>query len=494
MKNLFKGIVLVLSMGVIISLSGCVAPVVQAPVEAPTVIATAVPLEEIPQTVLELIREDTSTYFTLDQLKAMPTVEGLGGIMSSTGKITAPVPYKGILLSDLLNTVGGMTEEHSVEIVAEDGYSITYSPSQIDNGEYITYDVSSGDEMEKIGSLQTILAFERDGEPLNPDMDGTLRLVIIGESPLQVVDGHWSIKYVNKVILKEAIEDWVVDFVGAIDEPMDRATFESGAADDCHKRVWVDGDGKEWEGIPLYYLLGRVDDEVKHGDDAYRDDLAKAGYTIDIVSADGYTVTLDSYTVMRDDDIIVAYLVDGEPLSGEDFPLRLVGPDLTKKQMVGGIVKVQINFEGAEAPVQEATAEATEEPAAEEPVSEEPAIVGPEDASFVIKGLKDGEKTLSMQDLLAMSVVNLNITHPKGDQIDVTGVLMKEILGAIEIPDGATTVSLIASDGYSSEVPIAEVMACETCLVGWDEKILRTYMPGFESSSWVKDLAIIEIK
>lgn len=491
MKFLFKGFVFVLLTGVIISLGGCVAPAVQAPVEVPTVVATSVTLEEVPQTVLELVKDDTSTYFTLDQLKAMPAVEGLGGIMSSTGKITAPAPYKGVLLSDLLDTVGGMTEEHSVEILAEDGYSITFSPGQINNGEYITYDVSSGDEMEKIGTLQTILAYERDGQPLNPDMEGTLRLVIIGESPLQVVDGHWSIKYVNKVILKRAIEDWVVDFVGAIDEPMDRATFESGAADDCHKRVWVDGDGKEWEGIPLYYLIGRVDDEVKHGDDAYRDDLAKAGYTIDLVSADGYTVTLDSYTVMRDDDIILAYLVDGEPLSGDDFPLRLVGPDLTKKQMVGGIVKVQLNFEAADEKV---TEEAAEESATEAPVSEEPAIVGPQNASFVIKGLADGEKALTMQDLLAMAVVNLNITHPKGDQIDVTGVLMKDLLGVLTIPEGATTVSLIASDGYSSEVPLAEVMACETCLVGWDDKILRTYMPGFESSSWVKDLAVIEIK
>lgn len=488
MKLLYKGFVLFL--GVIIGLSGCVAPAVQAPTEAPTAVVPTVSLEEIPQAVLELVKDDTSIHFTLDQLKAMPAVEGLGGIMSSTGKITAPALYKGVLVSDLLDTVGGLTQDHSVEIIAEDGYSITYSPGQIDNGEYITYDVSSGDEMEKIGSLQTILAYEREGKPLNPEMDGTLRLVIIGESPLQVVDGHWSIKFVNKVILKEAIEDWVVDFVGAIDEPMDRATFESGAADDCHKRTWVDAEGKEWDGIPLYYLIGRVDDEVKHGDDAFRDDLAKAGYTIDVTSADGYTVTLDSYTVMRNDDIILAYLVDGEPLSGEDFPLRLVGNALTKKQMVGGIVKVQINFKVAETP----TEKATEEPAAKEPVGEKPAIVGPENASFVIKGLADGEKTITMQDLLGMAVVNLNITHPKGDQIDVTGVLMKDLLGKITLPKGSTTVSLIASDGYSAEVPLADLMACETCLVGWDEKIIRTYMPGFESNTWVKDLAVIEIK
>ncbi len=495
MKHLFKNLVFVLLLGVMLGLAGCGTPVVEAPVEEPVDVpveapATEEPVAEIPVTVLELVNGDTSIFFTMDQLRAMPAVEGLAGIMSSTGKITAPAMHKGVLLSTLLEEVGGITADHSVEVVAEDGYSITYSPAQVLDGNYITYDVSSGDEMETIGTLQTVLAYDREGEPLNPDQDGQLRLVMIGESPLQVVDGHWSIKFVNKVVLKEAVEDWVVDFVGAIDEPMDRATFESGAADDCHKRTWVDEDGHEWEGIPLYYLVGRVDDEVKHGDDAFRDDLAKAGYTIDLVAADGYTVTLDSYTVMRNDEIIVAYLVDGEPLSEDNFPLRLVGPELTKKQMIGGIVKVQLNFEVAEEP----TEEPTEEPVAEQPVGETPAVMGPEDASVLIKGLVDAEKTLTMQDLLAMPVVNLNVTHPKGDQIDVTGVLMKDVLALVSIPSDATTIALIASDGYSSEVPLADVLTCETCLLGWDEEMVRTYMPGFESSAWVKDLAEIVIK
>lgn len=158
--------------------------------------------------------------------------------------------------------------------------------------------------------------------------------------------------------------------------------------------------------------------------------------------------------------------------------------------MIGGIVKVQLNFEVAEEP----TEEPTEEPVAEQPVGETPAVMGPEDASVLIKGLVDAEKTLTMQDLLAMPVVNLNVTHPKGDQIDVTGVLMKDVLALVSIPSDATTIALIASDGYSSEVPLADVLTCETCLLGWDEEMVRTYMPGFESSAWVKDLAEIVIK
>jgi len=157
--------------------------------------------------VLELIKDDTVIALTMEELKALPSVEGLGGIMSSTGKITPPENYKGVLVTTLLEQLGGLSEDRSVEVIAEDGYSITFSPAQILEGNYITYDVSSGDEIETIGKLQTIIAYERNGEPLDADSEGQLRLVVIGESPLQVVDGHWSVKWVKQIKLKEAVED-----------------------------------------------------------------------------------------------------------------------------------------------------------------------------------------------------------------------------------------------------------------------------------------------
>lgn len=484
MKHAPKFFILFLLLGVVVSLTGCSAPVQEVPVEAPIETETE---PVILETVLELVKDGQSLYFTMDQLKALPSVEGLGGIMSSTGKITAPAIYKGILISTLLESVGGFTEDRSAEVIAEDGYSITFSPNQVLNGDYITYDVANGDEIDTIGSLQTIIAYEREGEPLNEESEGQLRLVVIGESPLQVVDGHWSVKFVNKINLKSAVEDWVVDFIGAINEPMDRATFESGAADDCHQYTWTDDDGHVWEGIPLFYLIGRVDDENKHGDNAYLDDLAKSGaYTVDITSADGYTVTLDSLRTMRNDNIIVAYLVDGNPLTGEDFPLRLVGSELTKKEMVGGIVSVVMNFIEV--------VEETEVSETEVPTSEAPAVVGPANASLLVKGLVESEKTLTMADLTAMDVLNISVEHPKKGAIDVTGVRLIDILALLSIKPEATTVSLIATDGFSANIPLADILACDNCLAGWDEEFLRTYMPGFDSNNWVKDLAVIELK
>jgi len=466
----------------------------QPAVQAPPTVETQAPANEaeIPVTVLELVHGDQVVYLTMDQLKALPAVEGLSGMMSSTGKITAPTMYKGVLVEELLKAVGGVGPTNSVEVVASDGYSITYSPNQLANGEYMTYDVANGDEMERIGKLQTVIAYEREGKPLDVDAEGALRLVVIGESNLQVVDGHWLVKEVNKIVLKEAVEDWVVDFVGAIEAPMDRATFESGAAQDCHLYKWTDADGNEYAGIPLYYLLGRVDDEVKHGDDAYRDDLAKAGYMVDVTANDGFTVTFDSFTTMRNDKMIVAYLMNGKPLEGDAFPLKLVGEELSKKEMIGGIAKVVIRFEKDEAA--EPPAEKPSE-AAEAPASEAPAVEGPADATITLTGLVDAEKTIDMKSLITLfGVMNTKIEHPKKGEIDVTGITMSELLKAVTIKPEAATVMFESKDGYTSELPLADLQKCEKCMLGWTAEMLLAYMPGFETSFWAKDLVKIEFK
>jgi len=457
--------------------------IIAAACSAGTQTPTQAPIAVQAEPVLELVKDDQVVSLTMDELKALPAVEGLGGIMSSTGAITAPTKYKGVLVSTLLDKVGGLTEDKSVEIVAEDGYSMTFSPAQILDGDYITYDAATGDEIEPLGKLQTIIAYENEGQPLDEKSEGKLRLVIISDSPLQVVDGHWSVKWVKQIKLKEAVKEWTLELDGAISETMDRSTFESGAAEGCHGLSWKDEEGHEWTGIPLYYLLGRIDDDVKHGDDAYRDDLAKAGYTVDIVSGDGYTVTLDSLTTMRNDNIIVAYLEDGQPISDDNFPLRLVGSDLTKKQMVGGIAKIMINFAPASTPT-----------TAETPTAEAQAVVGPADAKVTLTGLVEAEKTLTMNDLVAMGPVVTTVEHPKKGSMEVTGIPFSKILASVSIKPEAKTVTFVASDGFSVDVPLADLQACESCLLGWDEEMLRTYMPGFESSFWAKDLTTIEFK
>ncbi len=83
-------------------------------------------------------------------------------------------------------------------------------------------------------------------------------------------------KWVSKLRLKDIEQEWVLDLKGKIIEEMDRATFESRRCRLRHGRDWTDADGGRWTGIPLYLMVGRVDDEVAHEGSAYNRELAQA--------------------------------------------------------------------------------------------------------------------------------------------------------------------------------------------------------------------------
>jgi len=112
---------------------------------------------------------------------------------------------------------------------------------------------------------------KREGQALSFESESPLRLVMISETPSQVVDEYMSVKGITQLKLKyfdiiRERDGWTVDLIGAVSEPMSIATFESGAAPGCHMASWTDDKGHVWSGIPLYYLIGRVDDDKKHGE------------------------------------------------------------------------------------------------------------------------------------------------------------------------------------------------------------------------------------
>jgi len=228
-----------------------------------------------------------------------------------------------------------------VTVTAEDGYAMTLSFEQAINGDFITYDPSTGSEITGVGPLQPIIAFEVNGEPLGEDQ-GPLRLEVVGAERNQVVDGHWTVKWVAGVEIKAMGAEWTLDLQGLTSEAMDRGTFESGA--NCHEAQWTDAEGRVWTGIPVWLLAGRLDGGPSHGDDSYDDALAEAGYTIEVIAADGYSITLDSTLFHRNDAIIVANAVDGAALAEDDFPLRLVGEGLSSGEMVSQVVSLVGHF------------------------------------------------------------------------------------------------------------------------------------------------------
>lgn len=142
--------------------------------------------------------------------------------------------------------------------------------------------------------------------------------------------------------------DWSFVLDGAKTMTVSKTYFEQGLA--CGHRVfWTDGYGNEWGGMPLWYLVGLVDDDPDAGPyhDNFNDDLAAQHYEVKVISSDGWSAVFDSAAIARNSSYIVANTLNGSalPYGGEkpSWPLHLKGPAVLGGQQVGGIVRIELN-------------------------------------------------------------------------------------------------------------------------------------------------------
>lgn len=440
----------------------------------------------VERVVLEVVGFEETKSLTMTELQGMTPTEGWGGTVSSAGVISPPQQLKGVSLLSLADLVGGLEPGMGVSIVAKDGYSMTMSYEQIFNGDFITYDPGTGLENTVEGPLQVIVAYERDGNPISAEDDGPLRMFIVSPKNDNIIDGHWSVKWVTQIRLKPMSEEWSLYMEGAITEEMDRNSFESCSAPGCHQASWEDEDGNVWNGVPLYYLAGRVDDGVIHEDRAYNDAFAKAGYILELFAEDGYNVSIASEQSDFNRDILVASTVNGETLEDKYFPLRLVGNELEKSEMVGALTQIIIVPEvGVEMPSGDVSEEG----------EEEAELVLPEGAVLMITGKVVNTLTLKMANLEAMNVVEIQAEHPKKGEQTYRGVRLNDLLNFANIETNATTLLLTSSDGYQVSVALADVQNCLDCMLAFDEEgILNLVMVGMESNYWVKGVQFLQVK
>jgi DMSO/TMAO reductase YedYZ molybdopterin-dependent catalytic subunit len=291
---------------------------------------------------LQVITPSGTQSFTLKDVKKMAAVEAYGGIKNSAGNITPPSKYKGVTLAELLKSAGGVPDGAGVTFTAKDGYEMTMSADQVKNGKFVAYDVSTGDEITIQDPLQLVLAYDVDGKATNPETDGTFRVAILSAKGNQVTDGHWWVKWVTKVEVKPAVAGWSLAVNGALQEKVDRGSFDSCSAPKCHGVTWKDSAGVTWSGVPLYYLVGRSDDQQKHDNGAFNSALAAEGYQIEVVGADGYKATFDSSKIALSKEYFLANKMDGKELTGKDAPLRLVGSAVDGKSSVGGVTEIHL--------------------------------------------------------------------------------------------------------------------------------------------------------
>jgi DMSO/TMAO reductase YedYZ molybdopterin-dependent catalytic subunit len=143
------------------------------------------------------------------QLKAKSAVSGYWGAHKDN---TSVHRYTGVPLSDLLAEVGGLPAGKGLRITASDGFTCDYEAKRLASmidGAYQMWDcngtlVTLADDIETTGSVQMVVAYAMDGQPLPTKGEGAgpLRVVLIQNNQSMLTEGKYSPYLVKSIAVR----------------------------------------------------------------------------------------------------------------------------------------------------------------------------------------------------------------------------------------------------------------------------------------------------
>ena len=277
---------------------------------------------------------------------------------------------RGTAISDLCDLVGGMQEGDELRMTSTDGYVVELMYENIYTPK------------EKQGTA--ILAWETKKEGFVPEYTGGPALFFLSPDHVfgnqdmkECTDpGYWryywcagtsypsvaglAVRNVEKLeIYPRKQADWALNLSGYLTTSIPKKEFEQGLA--CGERAhghaitYTDDDGHVWRGMPLYMLVGFVDDACQHDENlvdnmAYNVTLAKNdAYTVILANADGDTVSFTSREIMRNRDYLVVNQADNHTFSVDSgiWPLALRGKAVPKEKAIDGITTLTLVYDAA---------------------------------------------------------------------------------------------------------------------------------------------------
>ena len=290
---------------------------------------------------------------------------------------------RGTALSDLCDLVGGMQEGDELRMTATDGYVVELMYENIYTPK------------EKQGTA--ILAWETKKEGMVPDYTGGPSLFFLAPDHIfgsqdmkECMDpGYWryywcsgtaypaasglAVRNVEKLeIYPRTQADWTLNLSGYLTSSISKKEFEQGLA--CGKRAhghsvtYTDDDGHVWCGMPLYMLVGWVDDACQHDENlvdnkAYNTTLAETdAYTVILGNARGEEVTFSASEIMKSRDYLVVNQADNHTfgIDGDIWPLALRGEAVPAEKAIDGLTTLTLVY--ADAPAGSTAPDATPAP------------------------------------------------------------------------------------------------------------------------------------
>jgi len=112
-----------------------------------------------------------------------------------------------------------------------------------------------------------------------------------------------------------------------------------------------------------------------------------------------------------------------------------------------------------------------------------------------ITGNVDNEMAWIEEEVRSMDTVEAQRESNEGEMSTHTGVPIKTLLEEAGVPDGAAAVTSVAGDEYTAEADLAEVMACDDCIVSFrNQGGFSIVMPGYSGKLQVKGVVEIQVK
>jgi tungstate transport system substrate-binding protein len=129
------------------------------------------------------------------------------------------------------------------------------------------------------------------------------------------------------------------------------------------------------------------------------------------------------------------------------------------------------------------------------PWREAHAAEGPADVALKITGKVDKEMGWTEEEVRAMDTIEAESTNKQGETSTYTGVPITKLLEVAGVQSDGSTLVYIADDGFTAEVPLADVQACADCIVSFrNQGGFSIVMPGFPSNVQVKGVIEIQAK
>jgi DMSO/TMAO reductase YedYZ molybdopterin-dependent catalytic subunit len=254
--------------------------------------------------------------------------------------------------------------------------------------------------------------------------------------------------------------DWTLGVSGAVSSPLSLSYADlAGMAQTDLKDVFMDKSLGEdttgdWSGAALAEILSKA------GAGEY--------VSITVVAADGYAIEISKDELQ---DAIVALKENGKWIAEADpdhGPIRLVCPYTPANRWVFQLTELQVNAQAAGVP---------------------------ENAAFKITGNVETEVGWTEEKIRSMDTIEAEYTNKDGETETYTGVLITDLLGKAGPNADATTLVFVADDGYSAEVPLADVEGCADCIVSFrNQGGFSIVAPGLSGKAQVKGVVEIQVQ